>query len=336
MNPAEVSNLQAAFAYQSDVLKDYQDQLTKAQAATDHLTQYLRLLPPPMPRKLSQGRRLAADYAIKFRTLAAQSGWNNVALKAVFQRSLNIELQAELASRSSEAIYRREITTGKLMTCASTVEKQATAIQYAHSKPGGASMITARVPLAICSRPSHLMREVFSKTKATQLPPHRPWDCTIDLLPNAMPPKSKVYPLSRPEIQAMEDYIEEALSSGFIRPSTSPAAAGFFFVEKKDGGLRPCIDYRGLNNVTVKFRYPLPLVPAALEQLRETKFYTKLDLRSAYNLIRALCRRRKWPEAEVAGSIRRAGGRKHTVREVRDKQKVGNRKTRDQALISRG
>ncbi len=88
--------------------------------------------------------------------------------------------------------------------------------------------------------------EVFSKIKATQLPPHRPWDCAIDLLTNAMPPKSKVYPLSRNETQAMEEYIEEAMNSGFIRPSTSPAAAGFFFVEKKDGGLRLCIDYRGL------------------------------------------------------------------------------------------
>ncbi len=130
------------------------------------------------------------------------------------------------------------------------------------------------------------LSEVFRKTKAPHLPPHRPWDCAIDLLPNAMPPKSKVYPLSRTENQAMEEYIDEALNSGFIRPSTSPAAAGFFFVEKKDSGLRPCIDYRGLNNVTVKFRYPLPLVPSALEQLREATIYTKLDLRSAYNLIR--------------------------------------------------
>ncbi|KAI2666704.1 Transposon Tf2-6 polyprotein [Labeo rohita] len=128
--------------------------------------------------------------------------------------------------------------------------------------------------------------EVFSKSRATQLPPHRPWDCAIDLLPNAMPPKSRVYPLSRTEDQAMEEYINKALDSGIIRPSTSPAAAGFFFVGKKDGGLRPCIDYRGLNNVTVKFRYPLPLVSLALEQLREATIYTKLDLRSAYNLIR--------------------------------------------------
>lgn len=84
----------------------------------------------------------------------------------------------------------------------------------------------------------------------------------------------------------MQAYIDEELTKGFIRPCTSPASAGFFFVKKKDGGLRPCIDYRGLNDITVKFRYPLPLVPAALEQLRKAKIFTKLDLRSAYNLIR--------------------------------------------------
>ncbi|KAK3516588.1 hypothetical protein QTP70_021959, partial [Hemibagrus guttatus] len=84
----------------------------------------------------------------------------------------------------------------------------------------------------------------------------------------------------------MEDYIQEALSAGHIRPSTSPMAAGFFFVEKKDGGLRPCTDYRGLNAITVSYPYPLPLVPAALEQLQGASIFSKLDLRSAYNLIR--------------------------------------------------
>ena len=84
----------------------------------------------------------------------------------------------------------------------------------------------------------------------------------------------------------MAKYIEEELEKGFIRPSTSPASADFFFVRKKDGGLRPCIDYCGLNEITVKFRYPLPLVPSALEQLRTAQYYTKLDLRCAYNLIR--------------------------------------------------
>ncbi len=132
----------------------------------------------------------------------------------------------------------------------------------------------------------HDLATAFSKTKASQLPPHRSCDCAIDLLPGSQPPKGRVFPLSQPESEAMKTYIEEELAKGFIRPSISPASAGFFFVKKKDGGLRPCIDYRGLNDISVKFRYPLPLVPASLEQLRKAKYFTKLDLRSAYNLIR--------------------------------------------------
>lgn len=89
--------------------------------------------------------------------------------------------------------------------------------------------------------------EVFSKARASQLPPHRSWDCAFELLPNTTPDRSKVYPLSRPESQAMESYIEWSYTTGFIRPATSLAAAGFFFVKKKDGSLRLCIDYRGLN-----------------------------------------------------------------------------------------
>ncbi|KAL0161463.1 hypothetical protein M9458_045188, partial [Cirrhinus mrigala] len=111
-------------------------------------------------------------------------------------------------------------------------------------------------------------------------------DCAIDLVPDAPLPKGKIYPLSLPESKAMEKYIKEALSQGYIRPFTSPAASSFLFISKKDGGLRPCIDYRALNRYTIKFRYPLPLVPAALEQLRSARIFTKLDLRSAYNLVR--------------------------------------------------
>ncbi len=87
----------------------------------------------------------------------------------------------------------------------------------------------------------------FSKTKASQLPPHRSSDCAIDLLPDAVPPRGRIFPLSQPESRAMNHYIQEELAKGFIRPSTSPASAGFFFVKKKGGDLRPCIDYRGLN-----------------------------------------------------------------------------------------
>ncbi|KAK3568755.1 hypothetical protein QTP86_016279 [Hemibagrus guttatus] len=128
--------------------------------------------------------------------------------------------------------------------------------------------------------------DVFCPKRASKLPPHRPWDCAIDLLPGEPVPRGRIYPLSIPEEKAMEEYIKEALEQGYIRPSTSSAASSFFFVAKKDGGLRPCIDYCALNRITVKFRYPLPLVPAALEHLRGATLFTKLDLRSAYNLIR--------------------------------------------------
>lgn len=89
--------------------------------------------------------------------------------------------------------------------------------------------------------------EVYSKEKTIQLPLHRPWDCAIDPMPNSMPLRSKAYPLSVPKTQAMEDYIKEALATGFICPSMSLATSRLFFVEKKGEGLRLCIDYRGLN-----------------------------------------------------------------------------------------
>ncbi|KAK3519785.1 hypothetical protein QTP70_004948 [Hemibagrus guttatus] len=141
-------------------------------------------------------------------------------------------------------------------------------------------------------------RDVFCPKKASKLPPHRPWDCAINLIPGKPVPKGRIYSLTLPEEKAMEEYIQEALAQGYIRPSTSPAASSFFFVAKKDGGLRPCIDYRALNKITVKFRYPLPLVPAVLEPLRCTTVFTKLDLRSAYNLI-GIRRGDEWKTAFV-------------------------------------
>ncbi|KAK3539534.1 hypothetical protein QTP70_010070 [Hemibagrus guttatus] len=99
------------------------------------------------------------------------------------------------------------------------------------------------------------LREAFSKKRASHLPPNCPCDCAIDLLPQSSPPKGKMFPLLIPESTAMEEYIEEALAAGYIRPSTSPAAASFFFVGKKDGGLRPCINYHGLNDITYVIAY---------------------------------------------------------------------------------
>lgn len=83
----------------------------------------------------------------------------------------------------------------------------------------------------------------------------------------------------------METYIEDSLAAGCIHPSASPAGAGFFFVEKRDKTLRPCIDYRGLNDITVKNRYVLPLIASAFEQLQGATIFSKLGLQNAYHLM---------------------------------------------------
>ncbi len=132
----------------------------------------------------------------------------------------------------------------------------------------------------------HDLRAVFSRSQAGSLPPHRPYDCSIDLVPGSTPPRVRLYSLSAPEREALERYLADSLAAGTIVPSTSPAGAGFFFVKKKDGSLRPCIDYRGLNEMTIKNRYPLPLMSSAFEILQGAKIFTKLDLRNAYHLVR--------------------------------------------------
>ncbi len=132
----------------------------------------------------------------------------------------------------------------------------------------------------------HDLLDVFSKKKADALPSHRPYDHTIPLVPGETPPFGPIYSLSEVELKALSDYLEENLSKGFIRPSSSPAGAPILFVKKKDGSLRLCVDYRALNKITVKNRYPLPLISELLDRLRSAKCFTKIDLRGAYNLVR--------------------------------------------------
>lgn len=132
----------------------------------------------------------------------------------------------------------------------------------------------------------HDLLSAFSKAKADVLPPHRPYDLSIDLEPGKQPPYGPLYSLSAIELQALSTWLDENLSKGFIRASQSPAGAPILFVKKKSGELRLCVDYRALNNITIKNRYPLPLIPEALDRLRSARIFTKLDLRGAYNLIR--------------------------------------------------
>ncbi len=100
------------------------------------------------------------------------------------------------------------------------------------------------------------LAEAFSKAKATQLPTHQSSDCAIELLPGTTTSKGRIFKLSQPETESVRTYIEEELAKGFIVPSKYPASAEFFFVKKREGTIWPCMDYRGLNDITAKFQYP--------------------------------------------------------------------------------
>ncbi|KAL0149071.1 hypothetical protein M9458_055686, partial [Cirrhinus mrigala] len=380
-----------------------------------------------------QGRRTAADYALSFRTLAAQSGWNDGPLKLHYRKGLNADLQVELACRDeglpleqyidlsvrvdnimrSRKPNRQFVTLPPPMSVADAAPEPmqigATKLSVEErerrlrgnlclycGQPGHiratcptrpprqrAAVSTDEPPLSRCEIPVVLgFGEATINTTAlidsgaagnfidaafvaaNQVPvsscfPHvtvaaldgRPLgsgkirhittDLTLCIAPHhhetirlfvissphspiilgypwlnlhgptiawndrtitrwspscqkhCVQPGNQSQPSPSPQtttssIPAVyQDLLEAFSRQGATQlPPHRPASAGFFFVKKKDGGLRPCIDYRALNDLTIKYRYPLPLVPSALEQLRSAKIFTKLDLRSAYNLIR--------------------------------------------------
>jgi len=127
--------------------------------------------------------------------------------------------------------------------------------------------------------------DVFSIENAGLLPHHKETDHAIDTGDKA-PPYGPLYNLSVAELAELRRYLHDELAKGRIRHSTSPAGAPILFVPKKDGGLRLCVDYRGLNKVTVKNRHPLPLISETLDRLGRAKRFTKLDLKDAYHRIR--------------------------------------------------
>src|ERR1700749_4859521 len=133
----------------------------------------------------------------------------------------------------------------------------------------------------------HQFRSVFEKKASERFPESRSWDHRIDLKPDFIPKRSKLYPLGQKEEEEMNKFIDDNLKKGFIRPSNSPQASPFFFVAKKDSKvLRPCQDYRYLNEYTVKNAYPLPSIDDLLNKLLGATIFTKLDIRWGYNNVR--------------------------------------------------
>lgn len=129
-------------------------------------------------------------------------------------------------------------------------------------------------------------QDVFSEEGAAELPPVDGASHAIDLKEGAEPPYMPIYNLSQKELETLRKYLEDSIGKGWIRESKSPAGAPVLFAPKADGSLRLCVDYRGLNSLTIKNRYPLPLIDEMLDRLQGARFFTKLDLRDAYHRIR--------------------------------------------------
>ncbi|GJT57325.1 putative reverse transcriptase domain-containing protein [Tanacetum coccineum] len=118
------------------------------------------------------------------------------------------------------------------------------------------------------------------------LPPARQVEFQIDLVPGAAPVARAPYRLAPSKMKELSEQLQELSDKGFIRPSSSPWGAPVLFVKKKDGSFRMCIDYRELNKLTVKNRYPLPRIDDLFDQLQGSSVYSKIDLRSGYHQLR--------------------------------------------------
>ena len=141
-------------------------------------------------------------------------------------------------------------------------------------------------PATILPSDYHEYLDVFSRQDSKLLPVHRPYDHKIQLEEGKSPSFGPLYGMSQDELRVLKKTLEEDLHKGFIRASSSPAASPVLFAKKPGGGLRFCVDYRSLNAITVKNRYPIPLIQETLDRLSKAVIYTKLDVIAAFNRLR--------------------------------------------------
>jgi hypothetical protein len=115
------------------------------------------------------------------------------------------------------------------------------------------------------------------------LPPDRDVEFVINLVSGTGPIAQSPYRMAEFELKLLKEELDSLLKKGFIWPTTSPWGSPALFMPKKDGTQRLCVDYRALNAVTIKNKYPLPRIDDLMDQLRQAKFYSKIDLRSGYH-----------------------------------------------------
>jgi hypothetical protein len=118
------------------------------------------------------------------------------------------------------------------------------------------------------------------------MPPEREVEFYIDLIPGTAPIAKRPYRMAPTELAELKLQIADLQQKGYIRPSSSPWGAPVLFVSKKDGSMRMCIDYRSLNEVTIKNKYPLPRIDDLFDQLQGAKYFSKIDLRFGYHQLR--------------------------------------------------
>lgn len=118
------------------------------------------------------------------------------------------------------------------------------------------------------------------------MPPDRDIEFVINLVPGTAPISKRPYWMPADELAEMKKQIEDLLEKGFVRPSSLPWGAPVLFVKKKDGSMRMCIDYRSLNEVTIKNKYPLPRIDDLFDQMKGARVFSKIDLRSGYHQLK--------------------------------------------------
>jgi len=129
--------------------------------------------------------------------------------------------------------------------------------------------------------------DIMSQEVAEAVPAHRPYDCKIDLKEGETAPWGPIYPLSENELQTLRESLKEMLRTGKIQRSTLPVGSLISFVSKPNGrGLQLCVDYRALNRIMIPNRYPLPLLQELQDWVQGARWFTKLDLKNGFNLIR--------------------------------------------------
>lgn len=206
------------------------------------------------------------------------------------------QLQSVIVLLEGKSRIQKELLSGKQMAkiakyeevyCA-FVREDGDSMSLCNTETGTAANSTPHSP-PLPPEVSSLLKEysdVFPDDLPASLPPHRDVEHKIDLEAGSVPPHRPTFRMSPKELDELKKQLADLTAHGFITPSKSPYGAPVLFVKKKDGSVRMCVDYRALNKITIKNKYPLPRIDELLDRLHGAKCFTKLDLRSGYHQVR--------------------------------------------------